>query len=161
MGVKEFAERIKRMFLKENIKFLRKKQGWTQAELANALDITESAVGNYELGIREPGFETVIKIARFFSVTIDDLLLKKMEPEKPLCLINLPYLRKKHNFTMDYIAKYLGFKDKSSYSLIEAGKINISVENLMKLSDLYGVTIDDLVRRNMEAWVTKNCRKDE
>ena len=144
-----------------SIKFLRKKQGWTQAELANALDITESAVGNYELGIREPGFETVIKIARFFSVTIDDLLLKKMEPEKPLCLINLPYLRKKHNFTMDYIAKYLGFKDKSSYSLIEAGKINISVENLMKLSDLYGVTMDDLVRRNMEAWATKNCRKDE
>lgn len=150
MGVKEFTERIERMFLKENIKFLRKKQGWTQAELANALDITESAVGNYELGLREPGLETVIKIARFFSVTIDDLLLKKMEPEKPLCLINLPYLRKKHNFTMEYIAKYLGFKDKSSYSLIEAGKINISVENLMKFSDLYEVTMDDLVRKNLE-----------
>lgn len=150
MGVKEFAERIERMFLARNLKFLRESKGWTQREIANALDISAATIANYEIEAREPGLEMLVKLARFFSVTIDDLLLKKMEPEKPLCLINLPYLRKKHNFTMEYIAKYLGFKDKSSYSLIEAGKINISVENLMKLSDLYEVTMDDLVRKNLE-----------
>ena len=150
MGVKEFAERIKRMFFKENVKFLRNSKGWTQVELANVVEVAKSNISKYESGMIEPNLETLIKLSRFFGVTIDDLLLKKMEPEKSLCLINLPYLRKKHNFTMEYIAKYLGFKDKSSYSLIEAGKINISVENLMKLSDLYEVTMDDLVRKNLE-----------
>lgn len=92
MGIKKFTERIKRMFFKENVRFLRNSKGWTQEELANALDFAKPNISKYESGMIELGLETVIKLARFFGISIDDLLLKKMEPEKPFCLINLPYL---------------------------------------------------------------------
>lgn len=36
--------------------------------------------------------------------------------------------RIKHGFTQEQLAKSLGFKDKSSYCLIENGKTSVSVE---------------------------------
>ncbi|MCQ4862738.1 helix-turn-helix domain-containing protein [Pseudoflavonifractor phocaeensis] len=53
---------------------LRKDKGWTQAELGNKLGVSKSAIGSYELGISEPSFENLIKIAELFNVNIDFLL---------------------------------------------------------------------------------------
>lgn len=36
--------------------------------------------------------------------------------------------RKKRGYTQEYMAKQLGYKDKSSYCLIENGKVNPTVE---------------------------------
>lgn len=46
----------------------------TQKELAVKLAITPSALGNYVQGTREPDFNTLIKIAGYFGVSIDFLL---------------------------------------------------------------------------------------
>lgn len=48
----------------------------TQTELANALDISRSAVGMYENGEREPDFQTLEAIADFFNVDMNRLLGK-------------------------------------------------------------------------------------
>ena len=53
---------------------LRKDKGWTQAELGNKLGVSKSEIGSYELGISEPSFENLIKIAELFNVNIDFLL---------------------------------------------------------------------------------------
>lgn len=150
MGVKEFTERIKHMFLAENLKFLRESKGWTQREVANALDISIATIANYEVKTREPGLEMLIKIARFFSVTIDDLLLKKMEPPIPKYATNIRYLRELLGVTQESMANYLGYSGKQGYNNIETGKTKISVEDLDKLSNFFGVSMDDLVHRNME-----------
>ena len=46
----------------------------TQGELADAIGITRSRLSMYELGQREPNFETAETIADFFNVDIDYLL---------------------------------------------------------------------------------------
>jgi transcriptional regulator with XRE-family HTH domain len=57
-----------------NIKFLRKLKGHTQAQLAEQLDIKRSLVGAYEEGRAEPKLATLVKIARLFQVTLDELI---------------------------------------------------------------------------------------
>ena len=53
---------------------LRKTAGWNQAELAQRLQISSSAVGMYEQGRREPSADMLVRIARVFNVSVDYLL---------------------------------------------------------------------------------------
>jgi transcriptional regulator with XRE-family HTH domain len=46
----------------------------SQKQLANDLNISASAVGNYVRNNREPDFETLKKIAKYFQVSTDFLL---------------------------------------------------------------------------------------
>lgn len=57
----------------ETIKRLRKKQGRTQENLANALGITFQAVSRWESGLAYPDMELVPSIANYFGVSIDEL----------------------------------------------------------------------------------------
>lgn len=56
---------------------LRRRNGFSQTELARRLHISPSAVGNYEQGRREPSADILIAIAKEFSVSIDFLLSGK------------------------------------------------------------------------------------
>ncbi|MBS2764023.1 helix-turn-helix domain-containing protein [Bacillus licheniformis] len=60
--------------LGKRITSLRKQSGLTQEELAKKLNITRSALSQYELGTREPNYDLLIKIADFFEVSTDYLL---------------------------------------------------------------------------------------
>jgi len=53
---------------------LRKEKGLTQAELAKLLSIGESTISFYESGKRQPDYETLIRIADLFNVSVDYLL---------------------------------------------------------------------------------------
>ena len=53
---------------------LRKSQSLTQTELANALGVSPSTIGNYELGDRVPRPQHLVALCKFFSVTSDFLL---------------------------------------------------------------------------------------
>ena len=55
-------------------KKLRKSRNMTQGELAEAIGITRSRLSMYELGKREPDFETLEAIADYFNVDIDYLM---------------------------------------------------------------------------------------
>ena len=58
------------------LKLLRELKGWTQEELSKKLGVSRSKIGNYELGIREPGFEDLEAIADTFNCTISYLIEK-------------------------------------------------------------------------------------
>ncbi|MBQ5898252.1 MAG: helix-turn-helix domain-containing protein, partial [Oscillospiraceae bacterium] len=62
-------------------KNLRKDNNLTQAELAKKLGVAPSTVGMYERGQREPDFETLEKIANYFSVNMNTLLGKENETD--------------------------------------------------------------------------------
>ncbi len=49
-----------------NLKFLRKKNGLTQAQLAEKLNIKRSLIGAYEEGRAEPRLSTLVNISRLF-----------------------------------------------------------------------------------------------
>lgn len=65
-----------------NIKAIREMRGKKQQECADALGITLRAWQGYEQGVREPKFETLIKIADMFQTTTD-YLLGRDTSEKP------------------------------------------------------------------------------
>lgn len=58
------------------LKYLRVREKMSQAELADKLGVSKSTVGMYELGKREPDFETLEAIADLFNVDMNFLLGK-------------------------------------------------------------------------------------
>ena len=62
------------MTIHEKIQLLRKKNGWTQEELADKLDISRQALSKWELGTAIPDTVNVLKISKLFSVPTDYLL---------------------------------------------------------------------------------------
>ena len=58
----------------KNLKNLRKELGLTQKEIADILHISQQTYSDYENCKTEPTGETLIAIANYFEVTVDELL---------------------------------------------------------------------------------------
>ena len=61
------------------IKELRTEMHKSLRDVANDLNISYSSLSKYERGDQQPSYETLIRIANYFNVTTDYLLVKKME----------------------------------------------------------------------------------
>lgn len=60
----------------DNLKTIREKKRISQQDVANYLGITRQAYSHYEVGRRKPDYETLLKLAEFFGVSVLDLLEK-------------------------------------------------------------------------------------
>lgn len=78
--------------LEKSLKELRKQLKKTQEEVASDLCLHKSTYKNYELGLREPDFETLKKLADYFHTTIDYLLEHEV-----------PYLINKSEFSSNQL----------------------------------------------------------
>lgn len=58
----------------EKLQQLRKQKSLTQEELAQALHVTRTAVSKWESGRGYPNIDSLKAIAKFFSLTVDELL---------------------------------------------------------------------------------------
>jgi len=58
----------------KRLKILRKKFGYSQTFVASQLNLKYHTYNNYEVGSREPSFDTLINIAKLYNVSIDYLL---------------------------------------------------------------------------------------
>jgi len=73
------------MILSQNIRFLRKELGLTQADLAEHLGVNRPVIGAYEEGRAEPRIQTLKLMAHFFKVSLDDLLDKDLSTGEHSC----------------------------------------------------------------------------
>ena len=62
------------MEFNEKLQDLRKQKGLTQEELAEALFVSRTAVSKWESGRGYPNIDSLKSIAKFFGVTVDQLL---------------------------------------------------------------------------------------
>ena len=63
---------------------LRESAGYrSQQAFADVFGVAQSTVGGWEAGKREPNYETTIRLAKFFGVSVDDLLGLTDQKEKP------------------------------------------------------------------------------
>lgn len=60
--------------LSERIKELRNSFGWTQAQLAEKLKVSQQTIGSWEVGRAEPNADMIITLATLFEVSADYLL---------------------------------------------------------------------------------------
>lgn len=63
------------------MKELREAAGYrSQQAFADAFGVAQSTIGGWEAGKREPNYETTIRLADFFHVSIDYLLGRELAP---------------------------------------------------------------------------------
>ena len=71
------------MILGEKIAQLRRKNGWSQEELADKMGVSRQAVSKWESNQTTPDLERILRLSSLFGVTIDYLLKDGAEPEIP------------------------------------------------------------------------------
>ncbi len=70
---------LKEKIIAKRIKECREANKINQKELANMIDVTPSAVNQYEKGEKTPSTKTLLKLAKALGVTTDYLLGAKQE----------------------------------------------------------------------------------
>lgn len=69
----------------DKITQLRKKNGWSQEELADRMDISRQAVSKWESNQTTPDIEKIVQLSNLFGVTIDYLLKNEGENKAESC----------------------------------------------------------------------------
>lgn len=59
--------------MKNRLKVLRAERDWTQAELANALEVSRQTVNAIETGKYDPSLPLAFKISRLFKLAIEEI----------------------------------------------------------------------------------------
>lgn len=59
---------------KDNLKELRLEKGLGQVELAKEIGVSKGVISLWENGLREPNMYSLIILAKFFKITIDELV---------------------------------------------------------------------------------------
>ena len=59
--------------MKNRLRELRAERGWSQAELANRLEVSRQSVNAIETGKYDPSLPLAFRLARLFSMRIEDV----------------------------------------------------------------------------------------
>ena len=59
--------------MKNGLKVLRAQRDWSQADLADALDVSRQTINALETGKYDPSLPLAFKIARLFALKIEDI----------------------------------------------------------------------------------------
>ncbi|WP_027002860.1 XRE family transcriptional regulator [Hugenholtzia roseola] len=95
------------MHLSNNLRFLRTRntRKKSQEVIADKLGITRGAYSSYEEGRAEPRLDTLVAMANYFEVTVDELLNENLEERKFRQRVNTPYWSAYHRLQVgNYVA---------------------------------------------------------
>ncbi|MCD4678807.1 MAG: helix-turn-helix domain-containing protein, partial [Bacteroidales bacterium] len=62
------------MYFSSNIKFLRKRKGRTQDDVACSLEMKRSTLSGYENEVAHPGIKALVAFSKYFKISVDTLL---------------------------------------------------------------------------------------
>ncbi len=104
--------------LGERLKALRVGKNMTQRELAKELNVTPGAICLWEMGEREPDYDNLLLLSKFFGVTLDYLSDSKAESKIVIIRNNggykTFYLNDKDLNTLEALAESLDNKNKNN-----------------------------------------------
>lgn len=96
----------------QNLVFLRKRSGLTQAQLAAHLHVSPQAVSKWEKEKSIPDIDVLNSISAFFRISVDELLNLKLKNIYPATVINTP-----SNLPHDAEMLHTGNSDSSDYKI--------------------------------------------
>lgn len=105
------------MILADKIINLRKKNGWSQEEFANKMNVSRQAVSKWEGSQTVPDVDKILQMSELFGVTTDYLLKDEIEDEQFCEGSDEAVLRK---VTLSQANNYLELREKASKSLAAA-----------------------------------------
>ena len=103
------------MILADKIINLRKKNSWSQEELAEKLGVSRQSISKYEGAQSIPDMDKILKLSKFFGVTTDYLI--KDEIEDPEFLDEDYEESKMRKVSMEMASDYLALKEISAKNL--------------------------------------------
>ncbi len=143
MNLSKFAETLKYLISERDI---------NQKQLAQELEITHSSVTRYLKGMREPTVSAAIKIADYFSVSMEFLLgfdtdsrLESYGKSKPVGE-QIEKLVTSNGLTGYEFCKKCNIANPNYYYWVN-GTHEPSVDNLKKIADFFNMTIDEVLGR--------------
>ena len=68
--------------MKNRIRDLRGDHGWSQAQLADRLDVSRQTVIAIETGRYDPSLPLALRMAKLFAVAVDQLFIDHWQPEE-------------------------------------------------------------------------------
>ena len=106
----------------ETLKELRIHQGLTQQEISQQLNISRQVYSYYESGRRLPDLDTACRLANYFQITLDQLVLTGLHLSDTDPFVSLPedyqdMLRSYHQLSPDnqqHIREYMDFLSRNS-----------------------------------------------
>lgn len=121
----------------DTISQLRKEKGWTQAELANKLQVSDKAVSKWESNKGEPSIEFLPILAQLFDVSLDYLMTGKEKEDKIITISKLELCAKKDDpkILNDFSYSSAHRKDEDGHTLIYYVKKYNSLKVLKALVD--------------------------
>lgn len=109
------------MILADKIIEERKKNGWSQEELANKLGVSRQAVSKWESSGSIPDLQRILQMSELFGVTTDYLLKDEIEEER----LNEYVETKTIKVSMEEANQYLDMKSKGSRIVANATSLCI------------------------------------
>ena len=71
------------MELKEKLVDVRKKKGLSQAELAEAINVSRQAISRWEVGSAIPSADNLMWLSKFYEVSMDELMGVDTDDKQP------------------------------------------------------------------------------
>lgn len=130
----------------KKIQTIRKEQGLTQKELGGLLGVSGSMIGQYENDLRNPKFETLLRIAEVLSVSPEYLMGHEISDEKNQhfsIVEKICNLRKQNRLSQEQMAELLGI-NRATLSKYETGVIVPSLAQLRKIAEILNVSVVEL-----------------
>lgn len=111
-----------------NLKLLRIENRQTQADLANVFNVAQRTIHAWENNLQEPSIDTIIKIAKFYNVSIN--YLYGLEDEDGRIIIQEPeLLSEEKNLLTNYRKLPTDLKESAQEYLKSLNNINIKHNN--------------------------------
>ncbi|MBO5065733.1 MAG: helix-turn-helix transcriptional regulator [Clostridia bacterium] len=128
------------MILADKIINLRKKNGWSQEEFANKMNVSRQAVSKWEGSQTVPDVDKILQMSELFGVTTDYLLKDEIEDEQFCEGSDETVLRK---VTLAQANNYLDLRLKASKSL--AAAVFLCINSPLILIALTGLSEDKII----------------
>lgn len=134
--------------LKDNLRALREAHGISQKTLAEGLGFSLQRYNHYETGVREPGEETLKRIAAYYHVPVSRLFCEQISQKQRGDFAEfkerIRALRQSRNFSASHLAVLLN-RSEGAIRMWEAGRSKPDADTLIQLSRLCNVSTDYLL----------------
>lgn len=131
----------------------------SQRAFAEKIGVSQSTVGNWESGTREPNLHFILKIAQTLNVSVDDLLGNTASAAAKANLFNeqsgywdgnrLTEERIAHGYSVKQISSLLDISE-GEYACLESGSFEPSFALLLRMADVFSYDMDYLCHRTMK-----------
>ncbi len=78
-------------FIASNLKILRNRQGWSQSELAEKVNLNRGNIASYESGLAEPNICKLLRISKLLKVLPRDITRRDLSDANELALAQLAH----------------------------------------------------------------------